>query len=135
MRAEEVRAARHCRAVLAVAEIAQQRLFGDAHAHAEQALVVVRALDGEQPQQSAGEREARVHRSHIVAARPPPRPAANQARLGPRPTSRSVPAPPAANAVATVATASSTAPRTVRTPASSGRASQASTRPIMVTSV
>src|SRR5216117_33073 len=131
VRIEEMRPARHRRPVLGVAQIAEQRLLGDADADAEQALVVVRTLDGEQPQQCACERA--VHRSHSVATIPPPRPAANHARVGPRPTSRSVPAAPAASAVATTATARSTAPRTVRTPPSSGRASQASTRPTTVT--
>src|SRR6266508_4108036 len=129
MRIEEVRPARHRRPVLGVAQIAEQWLLADAHA--EQALVVVRALDGEQPQESACERA--VHRSHSVATMPPPRPAANHARFGPRPTSRSVPAAPAASAVATTATVRSTAPRTVSTPPSSGRASHASTRPTTVT--
>src|SRR2546423_2526877 len=131
MRVEEVRATRDRGTILAVAEIAEQRFFGDPDPHAEHSLVVVRALHGEQPQQRA--RQRAFHRSHSVAAIPPARPAANHARLGPRPTSRSVPAAPAANAVATIATASSTAPRTERTPPSSGRANHASTRPNTVT--
>ena len=47
VRIEEVRPARHRRPVLGVAQIAEQRLLGDADAHPEQALVVVRTLDGE----------------------------------------------------------------------------------------
>src|SRR5262245_14996061 len=134
---EEMAAARHRRAILGRVEITEQRLFGDADAHAQHALVVVRALHREQPEQRARQRASSagaVHRSHSVATRPPPRPAANHARLGPRPTSRSVPAAPAASAVATAATASSTAPRTVIALARSGRASQASTSPTTVTS-
>src|SRR5439155_25807361 len=111
MRIEEMRAARDGWPVLAIAQIAQQRLFGDANAHAEHALVVVRALHGEQPQQRT--RERAVYRTHIVARMPPPKPAANHARFGPRPTSRSVPEAPAASAVPTAATARSSAPRTV----------------------
>src|SRR5690349_10704781 len=136
MRVEKVRAPRHRGTVFAVAEIAQQRLFGDAHAKAKHPLVVVRALHGEEPQQRAGEARPggrRSHRSHRVAAMPPPSPAANHARFGPRPTSRSVPAAPDANAAATAATASSIAPRTVSALPSSGRASQASVSPTPVT--
>ncbi len=55
VRIKEMRRARQGRTVLAVAEIAQQRLFGDADAHAEQALVVVRALHREEAQQRARE--------------------------------------------------------------------------------
>ncbi len=49
MGVEEVCAPRHRGTVLAITQIAQQWLFRDADAHAEQALVIVRALHGEQP--------------------------------------------------------------------------------------
>src|SRR5882672_1691477 len=136
---KEVRAPRHRGTVLPVAKVAQQGLFGDADTHAEQTLVIVRALHGEQPQQRAGEARpgGRRHRSHSVAAIPPPRPAANHARFGPRPTSRSVPAAPDARAAATAATARSVKMETSRgdgTPASKSRAIQARPRPAAVTS-
>src|SRR5258708_27437394 len=103
MGVKEMRAPRHRGMVFPIAKVAQQRLFGDADADAEQALVIVRALHGEQPQQRAAEARpgGGSHFSHSVTAIPPPRPAANHARFGPRPTSRSGPPAPAATAAPT----------------------------------
>src|SRR5712691_7898988 len=130
VRVEEMRATRDGRTILRVAKITEERFFCDADADAEHALVVVRALHREEPQERASESE--LHRSHATRS-PPPKPAANQARLGPRPTSRSVPAAPAARAAAIAATASSVAPRVVNAPANNGRASQARKSPVAVT--
>src|SRR5438105_5578273 len=130
MRVEEMRAARDGWTIVRLVKVTEERLLGDPHADAEHALVVVRALHGEEAQQRA--RERGFHRSHATRS-PTPKPAPNHARFGPRPTSRSVPAAPAAKAAAIAATASSVAPRVVNAPASNGRASQARKSPAAVT--
>src|SRR6266576_286063 len=83
MRVEEMRSPRDRRTILTIRQVAQQRLLGDAHAHAEQALVVVRALHREEAQQSARERD--FHRSHATPATtssPAPRTVNAPARSG-----------------------------------------------------
>src|SRR6185437_1092730 len=145
VRIEEMRSPRHGGAVrhtvvpTLAPQVPQQRLLGDADAHALHALVVPGALHGEQAEQAADEpgpgtgwSGGAAHRSHATIV-PPTTPAANQRRLGPRPTRRSVPAAPAASAAPTAATLSSATPCGGRTPARYARATCASTRPSAVT--
>src|SRR3989475_10964731 len=111
-------------------QVPQQRLLGDADAEALHPLVVPGTLHREQTEQAAdepgpGARQGRAHRSHATTV-PPTTPAANQRRLGPRPTRRSVPAVPAASAAPTAATLSSATPCGGRVPARQARTTFAS---------
>src|SRR5207249_1498628 len=138
VRVEEVRAPRDGRsisgAILPRPQVSQQRLLRHPDPDPLQALVVPRALHGEQPQQGAAERRAAGarHRSQTSTV-PPSTPATNHARLAPRPTTRSVPAVAAASAAATAAMPSSVTPRSGSVPARNSRTRWANPSPAAVT--
>src|SRR2546428_12867002 len=115
------RAVRHPIIPAVAAQVSQQRLLGDANADALHPLVIPGPLHRERAEQAAAEpgpgpgRRAAHRRNATIV--PPTTPAANQRRLGPRPTRRSVPAAPAASAAPTAATLSSATPCGGRVPA------------------